>query len=77
MALSIKKTIGEYFSYFFFFSFMERHKNSYIRRALNQSLKWGPHPQTSYMLEVKEGFCDYSGNILVSSRWEAPQCLRN
>lgn len=55
----------------------ERQKNPYIRRALNQSLKWGPHPQTSYMLEVKEGFCDYRGNIPISARWESPQYPRN
>lgn len=38
MTLPTKNTEGEYFSCFVFFG-MERQKNSYIRRTLNQPLK--------------------------------------
>lgn len=39
MTLPTKNTEGEYFSCFVFFFGMERQKNSYIRRTLNQPLK--------------------------------------
>lgn len=71
MALSTKNTEGEYFSCFVFFFWHGDAEELLYKKGIESTTEIGPCPQTSYMLEVKEGFCDYNGNTLLSSPWEA------
>lgn len=69
MAPSTKNTEGEYFSCLFFWH--GEAEELLYKKCIESTTEVGPCHQISNMLEVKEGFCDYSGNILLSSPWEA------
>lgn len=70
MALPTKNTEGEYFSCFVFFWHGKAEELLY-KKDIESTTEIGPCHQTSYMFEVKEGFCDYSRNTLLPSLWEA------